>query len=49
MNKVGGEPPEDRSPRRRIRRQIVQIAVSVALVVVVFVAVLPEVADFDQV
>jgi putative heme transporter len=49
VNKVGGERPENRSPRRGIRRQVVQIAVSVALIVVVFVAVLPEVADFDQV
>ena len=45
------EQPAESAPRRRPRRrrQAVQILVSLAIVVAVFVGVLPQVADFSQV
>ena len=41
--------PEGARPKRSRRKQLVQVAVSLAIVVAIFVGVLPQVADFSQV
>jgi uncharacterized protein (TIRG00374 family) len=43
-----GEPEPARRPRSR-RRQVIQIVLSLAIVVAIFVGVLPQVADFSKV